>query len=265
LQAGRNVVIDKPFATTYAEAEELVHLANDQGRLLSVYHNRRWDGDFLTVQQLLNHSEIGRTALFESRFDRFRPQLRPDAWRERPEPGSGVLFDLGPHLIDQALLLFGTPLAVAADVRIERDRATADDAFDMMLVYPQTRAVLRAGMLVSAPTPRYIVQATEGSYIKFGLDPQEDALKRGEVPDGDAWGREPQERWGTLRTLRAGSLTERPLPTLAGDYRKYYENVRDAILGNADLEVTPQQALDVMHAVELAHLSSRKRCAIPWA
>lgn len=264
LLAGRDVVIDKPFAATLAEASELADLAAQQGRLLSVYQNRRWDGDFLTLQQLLASGEIGRPVLFESRFDRFRPQLRPQAWRERSEPGSGVLFDVGPHLIDQALVLFGTPEAVAADVRTERDRATTDDAFDVMLFYSQVRVVLRASMLVSAPTARFVLQGTQGSYVKFGLDPQEEVLKRGGIPEGNSWGREPSDRWGILRSAENDSLAERPLLTLPGDYRKYYENVRDAILGSAPLAVTPQQALDVMRAIELAHQSSRKRCALPW-
>ncbi len=264
LEAGRDVVIDKPFATTYDEAKKLVDVAAEKRRLLSVYHNRRCDGDFLTVRQLVEDSEIGRPVLFESRFDRFRPQLRPAGWRERAEPGSGVLFDLGPHLLDQALVLFGPPETIAADVRIERDKAATDDAFDVMLFYPQMRALLRAGMLVSAPTPRFVLQGTQGSYVKFGLDPQEDALKRGEAPHGGEWGQEPQERWGTLRVSEGDALTERKVPTLAGDYRKYYENVRDALLGNAQLAVTPQQALDVMRALELAHQSSRQRCARSW-
>src|ERR1035438_9953450 len=174
LLAGRDVVIDKPFATTYAEAEELVKIASDQGRLLSVYQNRRWDGDFVTLQRLIAQGKLGGVVLFESHFDRFRPRLKDNAWRERPEPGSGVLFDLGPHLIDQALLLFGAPRSISADVRIERDGAAVDDAFDVVLHYPRMRARLRAGMLVSTPTPRFVVQATQGGYLKFGLDPQED-------------------------------------------------------------------------------------------
>jgi predicted dehydrogenase len=264
LLAGRDVVIDKPFATTYAEAKELIDLASEKSRLLSVYQNRRFDGDFLTLQRVLAESEIGRPVLLESRFDRFRPQLRPDAWREHAQPGSGVLFDLGPHLIDQALVLFGQPEAIAADVRIERDGAATDDAFDVMLYYPQVRALLRAGVLVSAPTPRFTLQGTQGSYVKFGLDPQEDALKLGEAPKDHTWGQEPEERWGILRSIEGGSLRESRIPTLPGDYRKYYENIRDVLLGKAELAVTPQQALDVMRALELAHESSRRRCAMPW-
>jgi predicted dehydrogenase len=264
LLAGRDVVIDKPFATTYAEAEELVKIASDQGRLLSVYQNRRWDGDFVTLQRLIAQGKLGGVVLFESHFDRFRPRLKDNAWRERPEPGSGVLFDLGPHLIDQALLLFGEPEAISADVRIERDGAAVDDAFDVVLHYPRMRARLRAGMLVSTPTPRFVVQATQGGYLKFGLDPQEDALKRGETPGGEFWGYEAPERWGTLLEAQGDSFATDKLPTAPGDYRQYYQNVRDAILGEAPLAVTPEQALRVMRALELAQESNRQRRLVPW-
>ena len=264
LLAGRDVVIDKPFATTYAEAAELVELARQRNRLLSVYQNRRWDGDFLTIQRLMTAGGFGRVALFESHFDRFRPSLKGNAWRERPEPGSGIFFDLGPHLIDQAMLLFGEPEAVSADIRIERDGAMVDDTFDVVLHYPYTRALLRAGVLASTQTPRFIVQGRYGGYLKFGLDPQEDALKRGEAPTGARWGCETPERWGTLSRAQGDSLVTEPCPTDPGDYRRYYANVRDAVLGSALLAVTPQQALRVMRALELAMESSRERRTLPW-
>ena len=176
-------------------------------------------------------------------------------------------FHLGPHLIDQAMVLFGTPEAITADIRCERDGAATDDAFDVTLHYPnlKLRALLRAGMLASAPTPRFLLQGTAGSYIKFGLDPQEDALKRGETPlPGTSWGQEPQQYWGTLRVPEGTSLVERPAPTVPGDYRKYYENIRDTLLGQAGLAATPQQALAVMRAIELADASSRQRHTLPW-
>ena len=264
LLAGRDVVIDKPFTTTYAEAAELVDLATSKKRLLSVYQNRRWDGDFRTLQGLVSEGKLGRIVLFESHFDRFRPRLKDNAWRERPEPGSGVLFDLGPHLIDQAMVLFGTPEAISADVRTERDGAAIDDAFDVVLYYPGLRALLRAGSLVSTPTPRFAVQGTQGGYLKFDLDPQEDGLKRGETPAGESWGREAPERWGTLLQARGDSLVADKLPTLPGDYRMYYENVRDAVLGTAPLAVTPEAALRVMRAIELAIESNRRRCVFAW-
>ena len=264
LLAGRDVVIDKPFAPTHAEAASLVAIAEEKHRLLSVYHNRRWDGDFLTVQRLMNEGKFGRVVLFESHFDRFRPQLKEHAWRERAEPGSGVLFDLGPHLIDQAMLLLGEPEAIGADVRIERERATVDDAFDVVLHYPNSRALLRAGMIVSTQTPRFVVQGTQGGYLKYGLDPQEEALKRGDRPSGEFWGYEAPERWGTFLQAQGDTFLADKCATEPGDYRKYYENVRDAILGTAELAVTPRQALRVMRALEMAGESNRKGCVLPW-
>jgi predicted dehydrogenase len=264
LLAGRDVIIDKPFAPTYAEAAELAELAEKNRRILSVYQNRRWDGDFLTVQRLFAENKLGRVVLFESHFDRFRPHLKAGAWRERPEPGSGLVFDLGPHLIDQTLVLFGVPEAISADVRIEREGGVVDDAFDVVFHYPKMRALLRASVLVSTPTPRFAIHGTQGGYLKYGLDPQEDALKRGEAPSGEFWGYEVPERWGTLLTLRGEDFVSEKFPTLPGNYRGYYENVRDAILGIAPLAVTPQQALQVMKALELAMESSRTRCLVAW-
>jgi len=263
LEAGRHVVVDKPFTTTYAEAAELVSIARKQQRILTVYQNRRWDGDFLTVERLVAENKFGRIVLYESHFDRFRPHVR-DVWRERAEPGSGLLFDLGPHLIDQTLVLFATPDAITADVRNERDRAQVDDAFDVVFHYPKMRALLRAGVLISTPTPRFAIQGTQGGYLKYGLDPQEDALKRGERPSSELWGYEAPERWGTLLEAQGDSLVREQLPTMPGDYRQYYANVRDAILGKAPLAVTPESALKVMRALELAIESSKKRCAVQW-
>jgi len=256
LRSGRDVVIDKPFAATAAEAAELADLAKERGRMLSVYHNRRWDGDFQTVRELVSSGSMGPTVLYESHFDRYRPLVRPDAWREQPKPGSGVLFDLGSHLIDQALVLFGKPEAVSADVRIERDGAAVDDAFDVTLHYLGMRACLRASMLASRPGPRFLIHGRKASYVKYGLDPQEEVLKRGESPGGKTWGQESQNAWGKIYELRNDEQVERAVPTRAGDYRGYYENVRDAILGKAELAVTPQQALQVMRVLEVARQSS---------
>lgn len=262
LLAGKDVVIDKPFATTSEEACELVKLATEKRRLLSVYQNRRWDGDFMTLRQLIETGAVGRLALYESHFDRYRPQVRSEAWREREQPGSGLLFDLGPHLIDQALLLFGTPQAVRADVRVEREGAVVDDAFDVTLHYSRLRVMLRATMLARAPGPRFLLHGTQGSYVKYGLDPQEDALKQGETPGSASWGTEKEDAWGILSTADGQS---RRVPTQRGDYRHYYENVRDALSRNDPLAVTADQALDVMRTLELARESSALGCAIPWS
>jgi scyllo-inositol 2-dehydrogenase (NADP+) len=260
LLAGRHVVVDKPLTTTLAEAEELVRLANDKGRVLSVYQERRYTGDFATVQRVLSDGVLGRVVRYEAHFDRFRPELKAGAWREQPLPGSGVWFDLGPHLLDQALLLFGIPQAISADIRIERTNALVDDAFDVTLHYPELRALLRGSMLAAAPGPGFAVHGTKGSFVKHGLDPQEEALKAGRSPDEPGWDREPPELSGTLTTAE-GSRT---VPTTPSSFTRYYENVRDAILGRADLAVTPQQALAVMRGLELAVSSSREGRVLPW-
>jgi len=260
LLAGRHVVIDKPFAPILREAQDLAELAKQQRRVLSVYHNRRYVGDFVTLQRLVSGGTLGRIVAYESHFDRFRPELKPGAWRERAEPGAGVWFDIGPHLLDQAFVLFGTPRAVAADIRIERDGAAVDDAFDVTLHYPNLRAVLRASMLAAAPGPSFAVHGTGGSFIKYGVDAQEAALKAGRTPGEPDWDVDPPALYGMLTTPEG----TRAVPTIPSSYAHYYENVRDAILGKAELAVTPQQALDVMRGLELAVTSNQRRCVVPW-
>ena len=260
LLAGRHVVVDKPFTTTVAEAQDLVELGAEKRRVLSVYQNRRYVGDFVTLKKLLSDGALGRVTIFESHFDRFRPGLKTGAWRERPQPGSGLWFDLGAHLLDQALLLFGMPQAISADIRIERDGAAVDDAFDVTLHYPHMRALLRASMLASSPGPTFAVHGTKGSFIKYGLDPQEEALKAGHTPDESNWDAEPSERYGVL-TTRKGQTT---IPTVPSNFTHYYENIRDAILGKAPLAVTPEQALHVMRGLELAVASNLQRCVLRW-
>lgn len=265
LEAGRDVVVDKPFTTTLDEAKQLVVLAEKLGRFITVYQDRRWDGDFQTVRQLLAGGELGRLVRFESYYDRFRPNLRGGAWRERPGPGSGILFDLGPHLIDQALFLFGPPQLVQADVRIERDSCVTDDAFDILLHYSNgLRAALHATMLAAEPRPHYVLLGTKGSFVKYALDPQEALLRAGQIPGGAKWGADPEENWGTLTLSDGTSTTTRTVPTARGDYRGFYENVRDAILGGAALAVTPAHAVNVMRVLELARESSQRKASVPW-
>ena len=260
LLAGRHVVIDKPFANTRAEAEELVRLAKEKRRVLSVYQNRRYVGDFVTLLALLAEGVLGRVVLFEAHFDRFRAELKPGAWRERPEPGAGVWFDIGPHLLDQAFVLFGTPEAIGADIRIERDGGAVDDAFDVTLHYPDRRAILRASMLAASPGPSVAAYGTGGSFIKYGVDAQEAALRAGRTPGEPDWDVDPPALYGTLTTPDG----TRAVPTIPSSYARYYENARDAILGKAQLAVTPEYALEVMRGLELAVVSSRQRCVLKW-
>jgi scyllo-inositol 2-dehydrogenase (NADP+) len=265
LEAGRDVVADKPFTTTLEEAKLLAQLAIKTGRLLTVYQNRRDDGDFQAIRQLVEAGTLGRIVRFETSYDRFRPQLKPGAWREAARPGSGILFDIAPHLIDHAFVLFGLPEAVTADVRIERENAAADDAFDITLHYPNSmRAILRSSILAAAPRPRFVLLGTQGSLVKQTFDPQEMNLRRGYIPVDKPWGYEPEENWGVLTIPKGDTLEQRRIPSANCDYRDYYANVRDAILGRADLAVTPEYALEVMRMLELARESSAKRRTIPW-
>jgi predicted dehydrogenase len=266
LDAGRNVVVDKPFTTNYDEADALVQFARKCGRLLTVYQNRRFDGDFQALQQVVAAGRLGRTVRFESNYDRYRPQRKPNAWREKSGPGTGVFFDLAPHLIDHALVLFGLPEAVTADIRIERDDAAVDDAFDLILQYPRgLRATLRATMLGAVLRPRFLLHGTQGAYLKNSFDLQEPALRAGRIP----WEQPPteeerEENSGVLTlTNPDGTMSEELVPPGSADYRSFYANVRGAMLGRGELAVTTQQALDLMRILDLARESSARRCTLP--
>ncbi len=264
LLAGKHVVVEKPFANTPDEALELIELARREGRLLSVHHNRRWDGDFLTVRRILEAGLLGRLVEFESRYERFRNRPREGAWREGEGPGSGILFDLGSHLIDQALVLFGPPRSVTADIRRQREFAKADDYFELILDYDGLKVTLKAGMLVREPGPRFALHGTEGSFVKHGMDPQEEALKRGLTPAAPNWGEEPEERWGTLDAQLGGLRVRGRVETVAGSYQSFYQNVADAIAGRPELAVRAEEALATARVIEAAVRSGEQKCSIPF-
>lgn len=255
IRAGRNVLIDKPFTLSSDDARRLMKEAREQGVLVTAYQNRRWDGDFITLKQVLASGELGRVVSYESHFDRFRAAPRLDVWRESGGPGGGTLFDLGPHLIDQATTLFGDPESLWADVRIERDGAKSDDAFDVLLKFDGVTALLRSTLTAVEPGPRFVVHTTRGSFVKWGLDPQEDALRAGAKFSDPGFGEESETRWGELHLV---GEQPRKIKTARGDYRGIYANVRDAILGEAKLEVTPEQAWRTTRLIELARESSRE-------
>jgi len=258
LEAGKSVVVDKPFTVTSQEGAELVRLANAKKLPLTVFHNRRYDGDFFVVQQLLRDKTLGRLVSFESTFDRFRPELRAGAWREGQQPGAGILYDLGPHLIDQALLLFGKPCGVFAQVRAERDGDAADDAFDLSLLYDGVKALLRASMLAPVPRPRFLLQGTKGSYVKYDLDEQERLLKSGVRPLDPNWNKA-QNQPGKLVLQRENEVVTSELPTPLGDYRRFYVNIRDVLLGNAKLDIPAEAGVESVRIIEAAFASSRTR------
>jgi len=260
LAAGKDVVVDKPMSTTSAEVAQLISLAAARNVHLIPFFNSRWDSDFLTIQKLLHEGSLGRLVSFESRFDRWRPNPPSDRlWKEDPSVGGGVLLDLGTHITDQALALFGKPEAMAADVRCEREWARANDAFTIRLRYPGYTVVLGANSLSSPPGPRFHLRGARGNYLKLGLDPQEAALNKvTRIRDAD-WGQEPAANWGTLSVDVDGGMVTRPVAPIPGDYRLYYAGVRDALLGTGPAPVAARDAWRVARLLEWAVESSEQR------
>ena len=266
LKAGKHVVVEKPFTVTSAEADELIELAEKQDRLLTVYQNRRWDSDFKTILKLVSENLLGEVVEYEAHFDRYRTFLKPNSWKEEDAPGSGLLYDLGSHLIDQAICLFGLPSEVSADLRTQREDSQIIDNFQLMLYYPNLRVTLRAGMLVREPGPRYKIYGDQGSFLKYGMDVQEAALKEGVSPRGRAdWGVEPEEIWGKLNTDFEGLHIIGKIESEVGDYTAFYQNVYNAILGDEELAVSSDQARDTIRVIELAMQSHREKRRIKFS
>jgi predicted dehydrogenase len=275
LLASKHVVIDKPFAATSAEARELIALATQQRKVLAPFHNRRFDGDFLTVRKVVAQGTLGRVAQVISHYDRYRPIPRANTWKEAGGPANGLLFDLGPHLLDQALALYGVPQYITASVRSDRDVTAINDAFDIVLDFAlpngrNLRYECHATMLAAEPTARFRVHGTLGSYLKFGLDPQEAALLAGARPpqlgSSEPWLPEQESAWGTLtlapNPAEPSQLERSKLATEAGDYRRFYESVRDAIRGDAPLAISAEDGYRTIRLLELALQSSREKRTI---
>ena len=265
LLANKHVVVEKPFTTTSAEARQLIELSRAQNRILSVHQNRRWDGDFQTVKRVLETKLLGRLVEYESHFDRFRNHPQPGAWREAEGPGSGVLFDLGSHLIDQAQVLFGLPQMITADIRIQREFAKTDDNFELILHFDALKVTLKAGMLAREQSPRFMLHGTKGSFIKYGMDPQEEALKQGFAPTAPGWGQESEEQWGMLNIDIHGLNVKGRIETIAGCYQAYYQNLIDAIKGQAELAVKPEEAMNTIRILELAIQSNHQKRTLPYS
>jgi scyllo-inositol 2-dehydrogenase (NADP+) len=266
LLANKHIVVEKPFTLTSLQAQELIDLAHKQNKVISVHQNRRWDGDFLTVRRLLDSKILGRLVEYESHFDRFRNASKPGAWREEEGVGGGVLLDIGTHLIDQAQVLFGLPLMITSDIRMQREFAKVDDNFELILHYDDLKVTLKAGMLVRKESPRFILYGTEGSFVKYGLDPQEKAMRKGLVPSREEnWGIEAPEQWGSLVTQVSGLKLEGRIETLAGNYPAYYQNVADAITGRAELFVKPEEARNTIRIIELAVESNQQKRTLPFS
>lgn len=266
LEAGKHVIVEKPFTSTISEAKELVDLASEKGLMLSVYQNRRWDGDFLTVKDILSKGLLGRLVEFESTFPRYRNFIKPNTWKETGESGGGLTYNLGSHLIDQAVQLFGMPQAVFADIATMRHAGKVDDYFMIHLLHPaqapEVRITLKASYLMCENEPRFVLHGTDGSYVKQGLDPQEADLTNGLLPDTPHWGEEDKASWGILHTDKDGQVVREKYPSLPGNYAAFYENVYRHIHQGEPLQSDARQVIGVIRLIEAAKESSRTRSVV---
>lgn len=259
LAAGKHVVVDKPFTLDVSQAEQLKQQAEQAGKLLSVYHNRRWDSGFLTVKKILEEGKLGDIKYYESHFDRYRPLVR-QRWREADIPGAGIWYDLGPHLLDQVLQYFGRPLGINVDLAMIRPNAQAVDYFHAVLQYADKKVVLHATTLAAAPTPIYVIHGMNGSYVKYGLDPQEDCLKAGQRPEGTDWGVD--TNMGSVTLSQGDELITQSWPNQRGNYGGYYQGIYDAIRHGKPNPVTPSEAIDIMKLIEAGIRSAKEKRTI---
>ncbi len=263
LSAGKHVVVDKPFTIYSTEALQLIKLSKQVNKIISVFQNRRYVSDFLTIKELLNKNILGDIHEFEAHYDRYRLEARPNAWREEDKPGSGILYDLGSHLIDQALYLFGLPKNITADIRLQRPHAKAVDNFELKLDYGFTKVILKAGMLVREPGPRYMVHGTKGSFLKYGEDPQEAFLRAGKLPtEVPNWGEEKEELSGLLHTEINGKIIKEKYPSLLGNYGYYYQNLYKTLRENMPLRECPEHGYNTIRLIALAQESNLLKSSV---
>jgi scyllo-inositol 2-dehydrogenase (NADP+) len=256
IKAGKHVVVEKPFTLKVSEAETLINLKEEHGVMLSVYQNRRWDGVYLTVKEVLASGKLGRLVDFEVHFDRFRNYIK-ESWKDQAN-GTGTLYNLGSHLIDQTLSLFGMPDRIFCDTRLLRDGALTDDSYDLWMHYPDFKCMLRSSYLVREQGPSFMLHGTEGSFLAWGSDPQERDLKAGKIPGSENWGVDPAFSHARINTDFKGQHLEGDYPLQAGNYLAYYDNIHEHIRNGGSLIVTPQQARDVIRVIEAAYESSRR-------
>ena len=252
LKAGKHIVVEKAFTCNAAEAEKLVSLAKEVHKKIFVYQNRRWDSDFLTLKKVLSDGVLGDIVEAEFHFDRYNPVLSPKIHKETANAGAGILKDLGPHLIDQALYLFGMPKGVFADIRITREHSVVDDYIDILLYYSDKRVRLKAGFFVREPNPSFVLQGKKGSFLKVRGDVQEDELKLGKKPNLTTWGTEPKDKEGLLHTELNGEIVREKIPTLQGNYYDYFDGLYHSIVENKPEPVTAQEGTNVMQIIEAA-------------
>jgi predicted dehydrogenase len=255
LEGGKHVLVEKPFVFTVAEGEELIQLASENGRMLTVFQNRRWDGDFRTVQKVLNENKLGRIVEFRAGFQRFRTQIA-DTWKERNDRFVGIVYNLGPHLVDQAICLFGKPTGVFAQIKKQRDGSQIDDFFHIILKYPELQVTLTAGMMMKEPIASFVLHGTKGSFVKYGIDPQEDQLKGGMLPTDATYGVDTPDMYGTLVLDKNGETLKETIETIRGDYRLYFDAVASSIRQQIAPPISPVENLLVIKILEAAYQSN---------
>ncbi|MGD1414886.1 scyllo-inositol 2-dehydrogenase [Bacillus stercoris] len=261
IQAGKHVVLEKPMTATAAEGEKLKKAADEKGVLLSVYHNRRWDNDFLTIKKLISEGSLEDINTYQVSYDRYRPEIQA-RWREKEGVATGTLYDLGSHIIDQTLHLFGMPKAVTANVMAQRENAETVDYFHLILDYGKLQAILYGGSIVPANGPRYQIHGKDSSFIKYGIDGQEDALRAGRKPEGDSWGADDSEFYGQLTTVHGSDKKTETIPSVNGSYLTYYRKIAESIREGAALPVTAEEGIDVIRIIEAAMKSSKEKRTI---
>lgn len=263
LEAGKHVVVEKPFTVTIKEANELIELSKKKSKILTAFQNRRLDGDFLTLKKVIEKEWVGKIVEFEAHYDRFRNYIESNTWKEEEGTGKGILYNLGSHMLDQALVLFGMPDEVDARVGIQRPGGRVDDFYDIRLQYKDLNVIIKSSYLVREQGPRYILHGTEGSFItSSGIDPQEQALKEKKIPGGAGWGAHDKESWGKLNSTINGLHVEGKIETIPGNYMAFYQNLYEVIREGKPLDVKPEQARDVIILIEAAYESNRQRRAI---
>lgn len=262
LEGGKHIVVEKPFTQTVEEGEELITIASKQKLQISVFQNRRWDGDFLTVKKVIENGLVGRLVEFESHFDRYRNYIQPGTWKEDPGTGTGTLYNLGSHMIDQALCLFGMPEAVHADIRILRTGGKVDDSYDLKLYYKSVKVTLKGSYLVREPGPRYILHGTSGSFLKYGLDPQEEDLKAGKPLSSGNWGKDPDHNWGILNSDINSLHHVGRIETIPGNYMAFYDNIYQVLRHGVQPEVKAIDALNVIKVIQTSLMSNQSRQVI---
>ncbi|MDD2797499.1 MAG: Gfo/Idh/MocA family oxidoreductase [Bacteroidales bacterium] len=262
LLANKHVVVEKPFVFTVKEGEELISLSKRQNKLLTIFQNRRWDGDFLTVQKIINETRLGRIVEFQSSMQRYRNFVVPNTWKEEANRHVGLTYNLGSHLIDQAIVLFGMPSGIFAQIEKLRDNSQIDDYFQIQLMYPKLVVTLRAGYLMREETPRYTLHGTMGSYVKYGLDPQEEQLKNGTIPVGENWGANDETKWGILHTEENGKIVRQSLKTENGNYNEFYNQVAECILNDAKSPIDATENLKLIAILEAAFLNHEQNRVI---